>query len=549
MTTDIVQTTRAASFLVTRFPALVPVGLVARRAVRGAFTWGAVLALMAWMQVNEYANAYPTAADRATLVKTMGSDVATQAIFGPARQLDTIAGYFAFHVVAIFGIVGGAWGLLTATRLLRGEEEAGRWELVLTGPTTRRSATAAALTGLGVALVALWSTSAAAIYLIGRSADPEFSLFDSMFTAAAASASAGMFLSLGALSSQLAGSRRQAAGLTALVLGVAYVLRVIAYSTPSVRWLHWVTPLGWVDEMRPLTDNQPLALAPVIAFMAVSAAATVALSGRRDLGASVLRTKDTAKPRTALLNGPVRLVIRLELRTSLGWVAGLAAGGLLMGLSARSIEDIWKDQSGGAIQSLGGSSGSAAYLGLVFLIAGLLVMLAAAGQVAGTRAEEAEGHAENLLTRPVSRLLWLTSRFAVAAATLLVFSLVTGVTTWIGAASSGAAIRLSTLLAAGINLLPGAIFVLGVGTLVHGLAPRLATIVAYGLVAWSFLLEFIGAGLGLSGRLLNLSIFHHVARAPAADVQWDSAMALVLLGLTTALLGAIAIRRRDVVGE
>ncbi len=34
-------------------------------------------------------------------------------------------------------VLGAVWGLLTATRLLRGEEDAGRWELLLAGQTTR----------------------------------------------------------------------------------------------------------------------------------------------------------------------------------------------------------------------------------------------------------------------------------------------------------------------------------------------------------------------------------------------------------------------------
>ena len=34
-------------------------------------------------------------------------------------------------------VLGAVWGLLTSTRLLRGEEDAGRWELLLAGQTTR----------------------------------------------------------------------------------------------------------------------------------------------------------------------------------------------------------------------------------------------------------------------------------------------------------------------------------------------------------------------------------------------------------------------------
>ena len=50
-------------------------------------------------------------------------------------------------------LLGAVWGLLTSTRLLRGEEDGGRWELLLAGRTTRRRAAAQALAGLGAGAV------------------------------------------------------------------------------------------------------------------------------------------------------------------------------------------------------------------------------------------------------------------------------------------------------------------------------------------------------------------------------------------------------------
>jgi len=67
------------------------------------------------------------------------------------------------------GLVVAVWGLLAGTRLLRGEEEAGRVELLLAGPSTRRRAAAAAVTGLGVGLLVLWTVTAAVTVAVGRS--------------------------------------------------------------------------------------------------------------------------------------------------------------------------------------------------------------------------------------------------------------------------------------------------------------------------------------------------------------------------------------------
>ena len=64
-------------------------------------------------------------------------------------------------------IVGAIWGLLTATRLLRGEEDAGRWELFLAGRTTRRHAAAQAIAGLAAGFVVLWTLTAAFTVVAG----------------------------------------------------------------------------------------------------------------------------------------------------------------------------------------------------------------------------------------------------------------------------------------------------------------------------------------------------------------------------------------------
>ena len=332
------------------------------------------------------------------------------------------------------------------------------------------------------------------------------------------------------------------------MFGVAYLIRVVAYSGTTLRWLRWASPLGWVDELRPLTGSRPLPLLFIAGTIAALAALTIILAGRRDLGASVLPVRDTAVARTRLLTSPLGLACRLGRGSVLGWSAGLAAGGLIVGLSAKGTEQVWANQSGGIFARLAGATGGAIYLGIVFLLFAALVAMAAGGQVAATREEEAEGYLDHLLARPVARVSWLAGRFAVAAVGLAIVGVVADLFTWAGAAATGAGLSFATLLAAGVNLVPAGIFVLGIGTLVYGLAPRYAVAIAYGLVAWSYLLEIVGASLGLSHWLLDLSVLHHIARAPAAPVQWDMAAILIAIGLAAAIAGTLAFAHRDLKG-
>jgi ABC-2 type transport system permease protein len=186
-----------------------------------------------------------------------------------------------------------------------------------------------------------------------------------------------MFMAVGAVCAQLAATRRQAAAMAAAVFGVAYLIRLIAYSSTSLTWLHWASPLGWVDELRPLTDSKQLPLIPIVGTVAVLAAATIMLAGNRDLGASVLPARDTATARTRLLTGPFGLAARLGQRSAVGWVGGLAAGGFVLGLTVKATEGVWADQSGGFAEKLGGAAGGAAYLGITFLVVTLVVAMAA----------------------------------------------------------------------------------------------------------------------------------------------------------------------------
>ena len=130
--------------------------LTARRAVRSGVIFGYIFGAAIASSAISYTRFYKTAAQRDALAAAYGSNQATSALFGPAPQLQTVAGFTVFKISMTLILLGAVWGLLTSTRLLRGEEDSGRWELLLAGPTTRRGATLQALGGLGAGVVALW---------------------------------------------------------------------------------------------------------------------------------------------------------------------------------------------------------------------------------------------------------------------------------------------------------------------------------------------------------------------------------------------------------
>ena len=115
----------------------------ARRASFQGALWGLVFGGTIAASASSYAWLFPTAASRAAVALSFQGNTAWAALFGPLRRLDTVAGYTVYKSGMTVIILGAIWGLLIATRVARGEEDAGRWELFLSGRTTRARAAAA----------------------------------------------------------------------------------------------------------------------------------------------------------------------------------------------------------------------------------------------------------------------------------------------------------------------------------------------------------------------------------------------------------------------
>jgi ABC-2 type transport system permease protein len=534
-----------------RHPARLVAGEVARRAGRSGALWGLVFGFYVASSAAGFASLYKTQAARDQLAHSFGSSVGITALVGPARAINTVAGFTVWRSLGVLSLIGAVWGLLTATRLLRGEEEAGRWELFLAGQTTRRRATAQALVGLGAGVGALLVVTAILTAAVGASSSVDIPLGPSLYFAVTLVAGAAMFLAVGALTSQLASTRRRAASVAGAVFGVAFAVRMVADSDPSLHWMVWLSPLGWVEETRPLTDPHPMALVPVVALVIVVAGLALHLAGTRDLGAGILADRDTAPPRLALVGSPMGLALRLVRPLAISWLVAIAAFSLLIGLVAES--GAQATTGSGAIESaiarLGGHGAAVdAYLGLTFLMVAVTVSLVAAGQVTAARAEEADGRLENLLVRSVSRTGWLTGRLLVAVGLLVIAGLLAGTGAWAGAATQHSGVTFGSLVAAGLNVVPPALFLLGLGTLVYGGWPRLTSLAVYGYLAWSFLVELLGGVIHASHWLLDTSMLFHMVPAPAASPNWGSAAGLAGLGVACAFAGGVLLKRRDLMG-
>jgi ABC-2 type transport system permease protein len=523
----------------------------AKRALRSAVLWGYVFGITVVSSAYSYTRLYKTPGERRRLAETFGANHAASALFGPAPQLQTVAGFTVFKASMTVMIIGAVWGLLTSTRLLRGDEDAGRWEILAVGPTTRAGAVTHVLAGLGCGAAVLWAVTALIVVIAGRFHSVRIGVTAGLFLALALVASAVMFLAVGALTSQVAPRRRTAAAYGAVVLGLSYALRMVGDAGAGLHWLVWTSPLGWVEELRPLTAPRPWVLVPVAALTTGLALVAVVLAGRRDVGAGLWPERAASAPRLGLLAGPAQLTLRLTTSSAGWWALSTAAIGLLYGVVAKAAGTTIGGSSVQKVFSRLGApgTGTTAVLGIAFVIMAIVIGFQSVSQLSATRAEEADGRLDHLVAGAVGRVRWFAGRMSVAAAALFVSALGAGLFTWIGTVSQGSGVGLPTVLNAGVNTVAPAAFLLGAGACVFGLRPRVAVGAVYALLGWSALIDLVGGFFAQNGWVLDTSLFHHMASAPAVAPDWRANGVLLGLGLVGMLLGAAAFGHRDLQGE
>jgi len=527
-----------------------PARALARRAFRDArvrtIAFGYLFALYAYIQPIGYRHAYPTISDRLGFARSFADNKAIRLFYGEPHDLLTVSGYAAWRVGGTLAIVAAVFGLLAAVRALRTEEDTGRMELVLAGVLGRRTAYLAAMAAIAAGILILWLAELAGFVAGG------LPVGGSAYLALATASVVPVCVGIGAVASQLAPTRRIALELGGAVVGLLFLLRVIADTSSGAGWLRWATPLGWAEELRPFSGAHPLVLVlPVTASVLLLAAAARIAAGR-DVGTGVVPTRDTAEANLRLLSSPTAQALRSERSSLIVWLISIGAFAFILGMISTSVSSAGISKSvQREIAKLGSGSivTPTGYLAFVFIFFVLAVSLFACAQISGVRREEAEERLETLLAQPVSRGVWLGGRLLLATCASVTISVLAGLLTWAGAASQGLSISLPRMLEAGANCLPAALLFLGIAALAYATVPRASAGIAYGLVTVAFLWQLVGSLLGVPKWLVEVTPFEHVGLVPAQPFRGGAAAIMVGIGLLAAVAAFGAFSRRDLIGR
>ena len=371
--------------------------------------WVYVLTAVVASTAYSLKKAYPTAADRATLAGGVGHNPSIAAIYGAAYS-SSLGGITAWRIGLIAAVGSGLMSIILVIRHTRGDEEAGRLELLGATAVGRQAAPAA---GLALALAAsalLGLLIMVVCVLLGMPATGSLAL------GLEVAASGWVFAGVAVVCAQLTASARSARGIAASLLGAAYLLRAVGDANSGISWLTWASPLGWAERLRPFAAERWWVLLLSAAVTAGLSALAWALAARRDVGSGLLPDRPGRPEAAGWLRDPLALAWRLQRGWFWGWLAGFAVSGVVLGAAAHGIGALLNSpQVRADVFRYGGHAGLVnAYFVVLFTEAAIVAAAYAVSATLRLYAEETEQRAEPVLAAPVGRVRWAAGHLLTA---------------------------------------------------------------------------------------------------------------------------------------
>jgi len=486
-------------------------------------------------------------------------------------KADTVGGYATFKI-GVFVFIACIWPLLAASRMLRGEEDRGSLDVLLSAPRTRLSIALQKVAAMWSALLVIGLISGVIAYLGGRAFKADFTLADGLMWGLDLALICMVFGGVALLISQFTHERGPAAGATGALLVVFIVVDMVHRVIPGTDWFSRLSPIYYYNLSKPLITGYGSSAGGMLAMLAIAVVLTGAgiwLFVRRDVGDVVKvpwldRVARPAAPSRSLPVGEWSL--RSVYTRSLGmiavptfwWTLGFAAFAAWMIVAVNQLASkinalLATAQSSPAIsvlKNIGGGSSTqlnGLLLGAMFELMPVLLMAFAVTQVNRWSADEDEGRLEIVLSTPQSRPAVLLGRFAALATATLIVGVVTLVTAAVAAAIGGVALDGGNLAAATLGMIPLGLLIAAIGYLAAGWLRTAADtgLLSFLLAAW-FFISFIGPDLKWPDATLRLSPFYYYGTPLLHGMELANLAVVIGVGAVALALGSLRFARKDI---
>lgn len=460
------------------------------------------------------------------------------------------------------------WGILAGTRILRGQEETGQLDMLLSLPRSRARVVVEKLGALLVALLLIGAIIG--LFAYGGTAKVtgiKFSFADALLEGLMVSLLAASFAGLSVLVSQFTRRRATAAGITGALFALAVVLNSVSLISPAYDWVGKLSPVYYFRISKPLVEDYGMnwgAAGVLLVLALVFAGVGTALFLRRDVGSVIpvapagvsLPGMRSAAPQGGWsLRSLLARAIALELPRALWWALGLGLFYFIFTFITRQIQLNLIDSFKGTayepiIKALAGgqnASGNAFFLSLIITFIPLLITVMAVTQVNGWERGEAEGQLDLVLATPQTRAKAILTRIGAAAAgQALVLAVVFGAIL-LAAAIAGLTLDNGKLAQATLGALPWGLVVLSAGYLLATWIRRslLVTVLSLAL-AISYGIGLASDAAGWPEWVKRLSIYGYYGNPLVAGLDWKAFGVILGVSLLFTALAVWGFAAKDI---
>jgi ABC-2 type transport system permease protein len=482
-------------------------------------------------------------------------------------HVDTVGGYATFKI-GFFVFLLAIWPILVGSRMLRGEEDRGSMDVLLSLPRPRLNVALEKLAAMWTALFVMGVLIGLLAYAGGAKFGGDFGLGGGLLYGLNLALVCAVFGSLALLISQFTQERGPAAGWTAGLLVFFIVLDMVHRVVPNSEWISRLSPIYYYNLSKPLIPSYGTNAGAMIFQLALAAflgGAAIWLFVRRDVGGTVplprwLRLPERPASRALpvgdwSLGSVYARSMGMIAMPTFWWTLGIAAFASFMVYAVQLLESKMSSLLSGSpafstlIKNLGGGDASvnAGFLSAMFFFLPLGLMAFAVTQVNGWSADEQDGRLELVLTTPQSRMAVLLGRFAALATATVVVSVVTLLASAASAAVSGLSVDEGHLAAAVLGAIPLGLLIAAIGYLASGWLRTAADtgLLSFVLAAW-FFISFIGPELKLPDATLRLSPFYYYGTPLLNGLQPVSILGVLAVAAVALVLGTMRFARKDI---
>ena len=483
---------------------------------------------------------------------------------------NTVGGYATFKI-GIFIFLICVWPLLAASRMLRGEEDRGSLDVLLSVPRSRVSVAVQKVAAMWTALLLMAVLIGVLAYLGGLAFKAEFGLLDGLLFAFNLALISAVFGGIALFVSQFTSERGTAAGITGALLLVFIVVDMVHRVIPNTDWFSHLSPIYYYNLSKPLIPSYGTSVGGLLVQLAMTlvlSGAAIWLFARRDVGDTVKLPAWLRLPQRA--SAPSRALpesdwsLRSVYTRSLGqmapatfwWTLGFAAWAaweivavhqlasklntlLASGPSSRALT---------VLQTLGGKGSTldAILLGALFELMPVLLMAFAVTQVNRWSADQDDGRLEIVLSTPHTRVSVLLGRFAALATATIILGVVTLLASAAAVAVSGVSLDSTNLVEAIFGMIPLGLLIAAIGYLAAGWLRTAADtgLISFVLAAW-FFISFVGPDLKWPDATLRLSAFYYYGTPLLHGLDLGKLAVVLLVGAVALALAALRFARKD----